>query len=195
MCAELVEKGGYTGIDPADVARGLNAISDGLWADLLVLPETFDLDTAKRICRTFLAAVFPRHFTLTGQIKPAANDPGSGGPPTTSVAGDLRAVDHRRRLAAALRRRVFPETALQPTELAARLDIGIATILDWLDGRSEPSSSQLGRLIAIFDPTFIMELYGSEVDTMQQRFEACLAEARETELRARAALDILRGRG
>ncbi len=35
FCAELIEQGGYPGIDPADVARGLNAISDGLWADLL----------------------------------------------------------------------------------------------------------------------------------------------------------------
>ena len=49
--AELIAQGGYVGIDPADVARGLNAISDGLWADLLVLPDTFDLEAAKRIKR------------------------------------------------------------------------------------------------------------------------------------------------
>src|SRR4029453_5507711 len=60
FCAELIAQGGYPGIDAADVARGPNAISDGLWADLLVLPETFDLEAAQRIWRTSLRAVFSR---------------------------------------------------------------------------------------------------------------------------------------
>src|SRR5215468_11277583 len=71
FCAELVEKGGYVGIDPGDVARGLNAISEGLWADLLFLPEILALESAKRICRTFLGAVCPRHFPSSSR---AAND-------------------------------------------------------------------------------------------------------------------------
>jgi hypothetical protein len=66
-------------------------------------------------------------------------------------------------------------------------------LLDWIDGRDEPSSSQLGRLVATLDPVFLLDLYGDEVDSMRQRFEAALAEAREAEARARAALDILRG--
>jgi AcrR family transcriptional regulator len=194
FCAELVEKGGYVGIDPADVARGLNAISDGLWADLLILPETFDLPAAKRICRTLLGAVFPRHFPRTSG---PANDPapaeralgaavGTAGPRPQSTA-------HRARLSAALQQRLFPASTLQPTELAQQLGVELPMLLDWIDGRDEPSSSQLGRLVATLDPVFLLDLYGDEVDSMRQRFEAALAEAREAEARARAALDILRG--
>jgi len=195
FCAELIQQGGYTGIDAAEVARGLNAISDGLWADLLILPDTFDLDAAKRICRTFLRAIFPQHFPFAGQPG------GDGGQRATVAAGespmtpawiDPHRVAHRRRLAAALRSRLFPETALQPTDLATRLGVDIATILDWLEGRSEPASSQLGNLVAEFDPTFVIEVYGPEVETMQQRFEARLVEQREAEIRARAAIGTLR---
>src|SRR5262249_37433204 len=158
-----VEKGGYVGIDPGDVARGLNAISDGLWADLLVLPETFDLEAAKRICRTFLGAVFPRHF------------PSSGGPANGTATAQRRdrpavteptphSAAHRARLASALQRRLSPETTLQPTELAQRAGVDLPTTLDWIDGRREPSSSQFGRLIAALDPAFIVDVYGDDVE-------------------------------
>jgi TetR/AcrR family transcriptional repressor of bet genes len=193
FCAELVEKGGYVGIDPADVARGLNAISDGLWADLLILPETFDLPAAKRICRTFLGAVFPRHFPRTSG---PANDPAPAGrAPGASIGAGPgpQSTAHRARLSAALQRRLFPASTLQPTELARQLGVELPMLLDWIDGRDEPSSSQLGRLVATLDPVFLLDLYGDEVDSMRQRFEAALAEAREAEARARAALDILRG--
>jgi TetR/AcrR family transcriptional repressor of bet genes len=194
FCAELIGQGGYTGIDPADVARGLNAISDGLWADLLVLPETFDLEAAKRICRTFLRAVFPRHFPRSGGPANDAASPARSQPPASAAAETSpESAVHRLRLSAALQRRLFPETTLQPPELAQRIDIEVPTLLDWIHGRSEPSSSQLGRLIAALDPTFLVEIYGEDVESMRQRFEAAVAEARETEARARAALDILRG--
>jgi transcriptional regulator with XRE-family HTH domain len=178
------------------VARGLKAISDGLWADLLVLPETFDLDAAKRICRTFLAAVFPRHFPLPGQ---PANDPNPRAPAVrpdevpASAESDHHDAAHRQRLRAAIKRRLFPHTALQPTDLAMRLGVDIATILDWLAGQSEPSSSQLGRLLAEFDPAFVIEVYGPEVEAMQEHFELRLAQAREAEARGRAAIGTLRG--
>jgi TetR/AcrR family transcriptional repressor of bet genes len=194
FCAELVEKGGYVGIDPADVARGLNAISDGLWADLLILPDSFDLEAAKRICRTFLAAVFPRHFPHPGR---PANDTAAGERPRPSISVTLDpapdSAAHRTRLSASLRRRLFPETTLQPTDLAQRVGVDLPTLLDWLAGHAEPSSSQVGRLIAAFDPTFLVELYGDDVETMRHRYETALAQAREAEARARAALDILRG--
>ncbi len=193
FCADLVENGAYPGIDPADVARGLNAISDGLWADLLVLPETFDLEAAKRICRTFLGAVFPRHFSQGGG---AANDIAPAARPRTPALGLANpapeAVAHRARLSVALQKRLFPDTTLQPTELARRVGIDLPTLLDWIDGRGEPSSSHLGRLIAALDPAFFVDVYGDDVDAMRQRFESAVAEAREAEARARAALEILR---
>src|SRR5262249_27222117 len=193
FCAQLIEQGGYAGIDAADVARGLNAISDGLWADLLILPETFDLEAAKRICRTFLRAIFPQHFPLAGQ---AAAQPAPAGGRGGGVGGeggiDPRTVLHRQRFASAVRHRLFPHTALQPTDLAARLGVDITTILDWLEGRSEPASSQFGRLVAEFDPAFVIEVYGPEVDAMQERFERRLAEQRQADARARAAIEALR---
>jgi len=194
FCAELIEQGGYAGVDAADVARGLNAISDGLWADLLILPETFDVDAAKRICRTFLRAVFPQHFPFVGQPRGEPGQAVRTGQNFADHGGtDPRSLAHRRRLAAALRSRLFPATALQPTDLAARLGVDIATLLDWLEGRSEPTSSLLGRLVAEFDPAFVIELYGPEVEAMQRRFESHLAEQREIETKARAAIGALRG--
>jgi hypothetical protein len=103
------------------------------------------------------------------------------------------AVAHRARLSAALQRRLFPETPVQPTELAQRVGVDLPTLLDWIDGRGEPSSSHLGGLIAALDPAFLVDVYGDDVDTMRQRFESAVAEAREAEARARAALEILRG--
>jgi len=194
MCEQLIEAGGYVGINVDDVARGLNAISDGLWADLLIEPETFDLVAAKRVCRTFLGALFPRHFVRSGA---PANDTDRATPASparrTGIAEDPQVAAHRLRLSAALRSRLFPETPLQATELAHRAGVDIGTILDWLEGRGEPGSAQLGRLIAVLDPTFIVDLYGAEVETMRQRFETALADAREAETRARAAMEILRG--
>jgi hypothetical protein len=194
FCAELIAQGGYVGIDPADVARGLNAISDGLWADLLVLPETFDLEAAKRICRTFLRAVFPHHFPRAGG--PANDTASAERPPQPSMAAaelTQESAAHRARLAAALQRRLVPDTTLQPTDLAERVGVDLPALLEWIAGRREPTSSQFGRLIAALDPAFLVDVYGDDVETMRGRFEEALAQAREAETRARAALEILRG--
>jgi TetR/AcrR family transcriptional repressor of bet genes len=194
FCAELIAQGGYPGIDAADVARGLNAISDGLWADLLVLPETFDLEAAKRICRTFLGAVFPRHFPRAGG---PANDTSPAErplqPATAAAESTPESAAHRARLAGALQRRLVPETVLQPSDLAERIGVDLPAMLEWIAGRREPSSSQFGRLIAALDPAFVVDVYGDDVETMRRRFEDALAQAREAETRARAALEILRG--
>jgi TetR/AcrR family transcriptional repressor of bet genes len=194
FCAELIQQGGYVGVDPADVARGLNAISDGLWADLLVLPETFDLEAAKRICRTFLRAVFPHHFPRAGgpanDTTPAAE---RSPQPAASMESSPESAVHRLRLSAALQKRLFPETTLQPPELAQRIEVEVPTLLDWIHGRAEPSSYQLGRLIAALDPTFLVDVYSEDVEAMRRRFETTVAETREAEVRARAALEILRG--
>ena len=194
FCAELIAQGGYVGIDPADVARGLNAISDGLWADLLVLPDTFDLQAAKRICRTFLAAIFPHHFPRAGG--PANDTAQVERPPQPATApadSKPESAAHRTRLAGALQRRLVPETTLQPADLAERVGVDLPAMLEWIAGRREPSSSQFGRLIAALDPAFIVDVYGDDVEAMRQRFEDALAQAREVEARARAALEILRG--
>ena len=62
LCREIVETGGYADIDPDTVARGLNAMIDGLWLDILTSPKAIDRKEAKRTCFGLLAAVFPREF-------------------------------------------------------------------------------------------------------------------------------------
>lgn len=62
MCARICAEGGYAGVDPALVADGLSALTDGLWLDLLVRPDSMSRERARRITRSYLADAFPRHF-------------------------------------------------------------------------------------------------------------------------------------
>jgi len=62
MCAKLCEQGDYPDVDPAIVADGLSALTDGLWLDLLVRPDSMSRDLARRISMSYLADAFPRHF-------------------------------------------------------------------------------------------------------------------------------------
>jgi TetR/AcrR family transcriptional repressor of bet genes len=64
MCTRLCEQGDYPDVEPALVADGLSALTDGLWLDLLVRPETMSREQALRITRSYLADAFPRHFHL-----------------------------------------------------------------------------------------------------------------------------------
>ncbi len=66
-CRQIVEAGGYAGIDPDAVASGLNAMIDGFWFDFLIDPKEFDREAAKRTCRLFLAGLFPREFAGRGE--------------------------------------------------------------------------------------------------------------------------------
>jgi TetR/AcrR family transcriptional repressor of bet genes len=61
MCAQLRELGDYE-VEPALVADGLSALTDGLWLDLLVRPDSMSREQARRISMTYLADAFPRHF-------------------------------------------------------------------------------------------------------------------------------------
>ena len=63
MCARLCEEGGYPERDAALVADGLSALTDGLWLDLLVRPDSMTRGLARRITLTYLADAFPRHFS------------------------------------------------------------------------------------------------------------------------------------
>jgi TetR/AcrR family transcriptional repressor of bet genes len=69
MCAQICEDGNYPDVDPALVADGLSALTDGLWLDLLVRPESMSRERARRIALSYLADAFPRHFP---QPPPAA---------------------------------------------------------------------------------------------------------------------------
>jgi TetR/AcrR family transcriptional repressor of bet genes len=62
ICARLCEEGGYAGVEPSLVADGLSALTDGLWLDLLVRPDSMSRERARRVTLSYLADVFPRHF-------------------------------------------------------------------------------------------------------------------------------------
>jgi TetR/AcrR family transcriptional repressor of bet genes len=68
ICALLCEQGGYTDVEPALVADGLSALTDGLWLDLLVRPDSMSRERAKRVALSYLADVFPRHFSRPPQV-------------------------------------------------------------------------------------------------------------------------------
>lgn len=62
LCTHIVAEGPYPGIDPEVVATGLSAMSEGLWLDMLVSPESMNTERAKGVCLAYLASIFPRHF-------------------------------------------------------------------------------------------------------------------------------------
>lgn len=64
LCAELIVDGGYAGLSADELAIGLEALTDGLWQDLLLDPRGFDRERARRVCETFLACAFAKHFSL-----------------------------------------------------------------------------------------------------------------------------------
>lgn len=72
LCRDIAEDGGYDDLDPVLIAKGISALTDGLWLDLLVTPKQFDRESAKQICLTYLAGVFPRHFTAARQAAQSA---------------------------------------------------------------------------------------------------------------------------
>ena len=62
----LCKLGEYSEVEPVIVANGLSALTDGLWLDLLVRPESMKREQAWRITMSYLADAFPRHFQQSG---------------------------------------------------------------------------------------------------------------------------------
>ena len=62
LCADLCRRGDYSQVDSDIVADGLSALTDGLWLDLLVRPDSMTRELARRISLSYLADAFPRHF-------------------------------------------------------------------------------------------------------------------------------------
>lgn len=66
LISRILEQGGYHQLDADAIARGLNAMINGLWLDLMIDPNRFDREIAKRACRNYLASVFPAEFAAVG---------------------------------------------------------------------------------------------------------------------------------
>ncbi|MBI2253895.1 MAG: transcriptional regulator BetI [Proteobacteria bacterium] len=188
LCQRIIQEGGYEGVLAGDIATGLNAMIDGMWFDCLMEPKAFNRAEAKRICRQYLASVFPAHFA--GGVKKSKSDNDN----TVVLAIDQEVQGrnaHRARLAAALRKRLEPVGPMRREVLAAAAGISVKILESWLEGRAEPTSWQMGRLIIATDAQVWMEIYGPIHDEAQRLFEARLASAQEQAMRERAALATL----
>lgn len=64
LVRRIIADGGYRHLDAAATARGLDALTDGLWLQLLLSTEKFDRDGARRTVQAHLACVFPKHFSF-----------------------------------------------------------------------------------------------------------------------------------
>ncbi len=62
LCNEIAREGGYQEVEPDSVARGLDALIDGLWLSLLMYPKWTSREKARGDAFTYLASAFPRHF-------------------------------------------------------------------------------------------------------------------------------------
>lgn len=62
LFASVIREGGYTDIDPSELAIGYAALIDGLHLALLVTPREVTKQSAKKIGRDFLQRAFPNHI-------------------------------------------------------------------------------------------------------------------------------------
>jgi TetR/AcrR family transcriptional repressor of bet genes len=62
LFARVIAEGGYQDLDPDLVARGFDAMIDGLWLDMLINPKSVDRDGAKKVLRAWLSGLFPKEF-------------------------------------------------------------------------------------------------------------------------------------
>jgi TetR/AcrR family transcriptional repressor of bet genes len=66
LCEQLIEEGGYEGLNADSVAAGLSAMTSGLWLDLLTNPRSMSREQARQICMAYLATAFGKHFSRPG---------------------------------------------------------------------------------------------------------------------------------
>lgn len=85
----LIQEGGYRDVDAGAAARGLSALLMGMYLTYGFDPEHFDRQQGKRICLSYLAGFFPKHFGQPWQPAPRApvsDLPGDSLTPVAAVA-------------------------------------------------------------------------------------------------------------
>jgi len=70
LCGLINEEGQYPHVDPSFVAKCLESLIDGIWLNKLCQPEVYRRSEAMRMCISFLAGWFPRHFSLNDEPWP-----------------------------------------------------------------------------------------------------------------------------
>lgn len=67
LCRQLIEEGGYAGIDADEVAGTLEGLYDGFCLNILIYPGEFTRDDARTRIRHYLSITFPKHFAQPAQ--------------------------------------------------------------------------------------------------------------------------------
>lgn len=62
LCQEIIDDGGYDGVDAEEIAGTLEGLFDGFCLNILIYPGEFTREDAKNRVRSFLAMTFPRHI-------------------------------------------------------------------------------------------------------------------------------------
>jgi TetR/AcrR family transcriptional repressor of bet genes len=74
LCHKIVEEGGYSNLEPDRVADGLEAMSEGLWLDLLISPHDSNPALAKQTIQNYLTVLFPKHFPIADRAGDTSED-------------------------------------------------------------------------------------------------------------------------
>jgi TetR/AcrR family transcriptional repressor of bet genes len=64
LCRTIIKEGRYSNLDPVRVAEGLNAMSEGLWLDILISPHNSSSELSKQTLSIYMRALFPKHFPI-----------------------------------------------------------------------------------------------------------------------------------
>ncbi len=62
LIAELIRDSNYKDLNPQTLATTLDALTDGLWLDMLLMPNEVDRHQAKATVMHYLHCIFPNHF-------------------------------------------------------------------------------------------------------------------------------------
>ena len=63
LCQQVIDEGHYEHVDAQTVTDALSALTNGLWLSCLINPKGFDRAAAMRAVKSYLAAVFPQHYS------------------------------------------------------------------------------------------------------------------------------------
>lgn len=83
LCSALVKDGGYP-IAPETAALGITFLLEGLWIDWALDPKRYRAKVGRDVCRSYLAAIFPKHFGAGARL------PATGIRPTSASLGSSR---------------------------------------------------------------------------------------------------------
>lgn len=73
----LIKDGGYD-LDARAIATGLMSMTEGQWLDCIMYPQSFRREDGLATLMTFLAALFPRHFSAANVNGAHTRRPGAG---------------------------------------------------------------------------------------------------------------------